>query len=353
MTLSLFARLAGAATLALCLAPASAMAKDYKICWSIYAGYMPWAYAQDSGIVKKWADKEGVSVEFVQINDYVECLNQYTAGQYDGATAAVIDGLSIPAAGGIDTTALLVLDYSNGNDGIVLKGKTSLADIKGQKVNLIEYSISHYFLVRALETVGLTERDITIVNTADADWIAAYSSPDVTAMAIWNPQLATVAAMPDAHVVFDSTSLPGELLDALLVNTGALTADPALGRALVGAWFETMALMHSGSPEGEAAIAWMAKASGTDVAGYKAQLAKTFLFKTPAELTAFVTDPKLKANNEFVRTFLFDKGLMGQGATSRDAIGIAFPDGSVLGDPNNVKLRFDASFVQQALKSAN
>ena len=69
-----------------------------------------------------------------------------------------MDALTIPAAGGVDTTALIVGDFSNGNDGIVLKGKDELADIKGQKVNLVELSVSHYLLARALETVGLTEK---------------------------------------------------------------------------------------------------------------------------------------------------------------------------------------------------
>jgi len=43
--------------------------KDFKVCWSIYVGWMPWGYLQDSGIMKKWADKYGINVDIVQIND--------------------------------------------------------------------------------------------------------------------------------------------------------------------------------------------------------------------------------------------------------------------------------------------
>ena len=46
--------------------------KDFKVCWSIYVGWMPWGYLADSGIMKKWADKYGITVEIMQINDYVE-----------------------------------------------------------------------------------------------------------------------------------------------------------------------------------------------------------------------------------------------------------------------------------------
>ena len=46
--------------------------KNFKVAWSIYVGWMPWGYAADSGIVKKWADKYGINIEVKQFNDYVE-----------------------------------------------------------------------------------------------------------------------------------------------------------------------------------------------------------------------------------------------------------------------------------------
>ena len=48
----------------------------------------------------------------------------------------------------------------------MLKGADkTLADIKGQNVNLVELSVSHYMLARALATQDMTERDLTVVNT--------------------------------------------------------------------------------------------------------------------------------------------------------------------------------------------
>src|SRR5690606_17060181 len=152
--------------------------KKFSVCWSIYVGWMPWGYGKDAGIVKKWADKYDIEIEVVQINDYVESINQYTAGKYDGCTMTNMDALTIPAASGVDSTALIVGDFSNGNDGVVLKGKTELKDIKGNRVNLVELSVSHYLLARALDSVGLSERDLTVVNTSDADLVPAFRSKD-------------------------------------------------------------------------------------------------------------------------------------------------------------------------------
>ncbi|KZX81174.1 lipid kinase, partial [Oleiphilus sp. HI0009] len=225
----------------------------------------------------------GIDIEVVQINDYIESINQYSAGEFAACTMTNMDALTIPAAGGIDSTALVIGDFSNGNDGIVLKGKDSLADIKGQNVNLVELSVSHYLLARGLETVGLTEKDLTVVNTSDADMVAVYGTDDVTSVATWNPLLSEIEAMPNSTKVFDSSMIPGEIIDLLVINTETLAANPDLGRALVGAWYEIMGLMSGSDDAATSAKTYMAEASGTDLTGYEAQLASTEMFYTPAQ----------------------------------------------------------------------
>ena len=105
---------------------------SFKVAWSIYVGWMPWGYLETSGIMDKWAEKNGIDVEIVQVNDYVESIIQYAAGEFDGVTATNMDTLSISSGGGVDTTALIVGDYSNGNDAVILKGEGGLADLEGQ-----------------------------------------------------------------------------------------------------------------------------------------------------------------------------------------------------------------------------
>jgi NitT/TauT family transport system substrate-binding protein len=327
---------------------AAAEKKDFKLAWTIYAGWMPWPYAADAGIVKKWADKYGITIEVTQINDYVESINQYTAGKFDGVTVTNMDTLTIPAAGGVDSTALIIGDYSNGNDGVVLKGAKKLEDIKGRKVNLVELSVSHYLLARGLESVKLSERDVTVVNTSDADIVAAFASPDVNALVTWNPQLSEILKTPGATEVFSSKQTPGEILDLAVVNTQVLKDNPSFGKALVGAWFETMALLAKDDAAGKAARTAMGKLAGTTLEGYDAQLKTTFMYHEPKAAVAAARSPELVKTMDLVRTFSFEHGLLGEGAKSKDVVGIAFPGGNVLGDEKNVKMRFDADYMQMA-----
>ena len=345
-------RLIATTALALCLATgATAQEKtDFKLAWSIYAGWMPWGYLSDSGIMDKWAEKYGITVEIVQINDYVESINQYTAGQFDGVSATNMDTLSIPAGSGVDTTALIVGDYSNGNDAVILKGDGDLASLAGMPVNLVELSVSHYLLARALDSVGLAESDLGgVINTSDADMVAAFATDDVQAVVTWNPLVSTIMEDPAANKLFDSSDIPGEIIDLMVVNTQVLADNPAFGKAVTGAWYEVMALMAAGD---EAALTAMAEASGTDLAGYKAQLDATQMFYDPAAAVAFASDPALPGTMTSVAEFLFDKGILGTGAPSADFVGVAYPDGSTSGDANNVMFRFDTTYMQMAADGA-
>jgi len=344
----LFKRLSLAAV-ALALVSSTAMAAPkthFKVAWTIYAGWMPWDYGARKGIVKKWGDKYGIKIDVVQLNDYVESINQYTAGSFDGCVMTNMDALTIPSAGGVDSTALIVGDYSNGNDGIAAKGAKSLKQLKGQKINLVEYSVSHYLLERGLESAGMSAKDVKTVNTSDADIVAAFNSQSVKNVVTWNPQLGEVKKVPGAALLFDSSKIPGEIIDMMVVNTKTLKENPKLGKALTGAWFEIMGIMSKNDAKGIEARKLMAKASGTSLKEYESQLSTTKMFYTAAEAQQFAENPKLIETMGHVSKFSFDNGLLGKKAKNAGFVGMAFPGNKTLGNAKNVKLRFSSEYMK-------
>jgi NitT/TauT family transport system substrate-binding protein len=221
-----------------------------------------------------------------------------------------------------------------------------VAELTGQSINLVELSVSHYLLARALEQAGLAEKDVTVVNTSDADIVSVFAgTEDVQNVVTWNPLLSEVAAFPGAAKLFDSSQIPGEIIDLMVVNTETLDANPAFGKALVGAWYETLAIMRAGDAAGIAARTAMAEASGTDLAGFDAQLDSTRMFWEAKDAVDFTVSPKLVETMDNVRTFSNGKGLMGG---DMNAVGIAFPRGQVLGDAGGVKLRFSDVYMKLA-----
>ncbi|KAK0339608.1 hypothetical protein LTR94_033843, partial [Friedmanniomyces endolithicus] len=100
-------------------------------------------------------------------------------------------------------------------------------------------------------------------------------------------------AQPNTHQVFSSADIPGEILDLLVVDTKTLNANPDLGKALAGIWYETVALLKRPDAQGQAARAVMAKLAGTDTATFERQLATTHLYDTPKAAVAATTAPAL------------------------------------------------------------
>ena len=92
--------------------------------------------------------------------------------------------------------------------------------------------------------------------------------------------------MPKTTLVFDSSKIPGEIIDLMVVNTETLKDNPKLGKALVGAWYETMAMMQAKGRKATAALESMAKASGTDSRASRASSPPPTCTATPAEAVA-------------------------------------------------------------------
>lgn len=325
-----------------------AQAKEtYKIAWTIYAGSMPLSYAQDHGILKKWGEKYGLDIQAVQMNDYIEAQTQFRLGAFAGSIAMSLDALTIPAAGGLDTTVVMPLSASNGSDGIVMRGKNkTLSDLKGQRINLVELSGSHYMLARALESAGMSESDITVVNTSDSDIGAAFADESTVAIASWKPQLSQILnQFPDTTVVFDSAKIPNELVDVLMVNSALLKKEPNLGKALAGAWYEAAAMLNPADPKHGEFIKYSAAILGTDPASVEDQFS-TIKFFTPTTARDYVSSQDFKSKISEMAAFSFKHGLF-ESASEPGYVGIEAGDGAIIGSASNVKLRFPTTWLPE------
>jgi len=72
------------------------------------------------------------------------------------------------------------------------------------------------------------------------------------------------------------------------------------------------------------------------------------MFYTAKEAAAFGASPDLKTKMALVRQFCFDHGLLGANTKSVDDVAIKYPDASVQGKPDRVRLVFDVSYMQMA-----
>ena len=95
-------------------------------------------------------------------------------------------------------------------------------------------------------------------------------------------------------------------------------------------------------------LAAIAEGSADTLVSYKEQLSTTKMFYTPQSAAEFAASAEIKQKMALVRQFCFDHGLLGDNTRSLDDVAIRYPDGSVQGKPDRVRLQFDAGYMRLA-----
>lgn len=328
---------------------ADAQAPTFTVGWSVYAGWNPYFYMQKSGILKKWADKYGVSIK-IQRFDYAASLDSFVAKNIDACAMTNMEALDMPAAAGVDSTAIIVGDYSNGNDAVLVRNNLTFQTLPGKPIMLVQKTVSEYLLERGMVLNGQQSQlaKLHLINTSDADIVAAFlNNKSNQAVVTWKPLVSQIVADKSVHSIFDSSKIPGEILDLMVVRTEVLNTPNGqkFAKALTAAWYETIQQVAAGQAN---ALKYSAAASGDSVESYEEQLKTTALFVSPKSALDFADGTDVQKKMDLVRQFCFTHGLLGQGIHSVDEVAIAYPNGTVQGNKARVRLRFNSAYMQAA-----
>lgn len=325
----------------------------FTLAWSVYVGYDPYPYMKKTGILKKWADKYNVDIRLRRL-DYASSIDAFVAKSVDACAMTNMEALDMPAAAGIDTTVLYIDDFSNGNDMILAHKGASLNDVPRKKILLIEKTVSHYLLERAMTLHGMDAQipSLKLVNTTDVDIAAAFlNDRSIGAVVTWKPMAGQIESSSNVERLFDSSQIPGEIIDVLAIRTDVLNRPDQAGdrfaKALTGAWYEVMSRMASVSQRDQV-LAEMAEASQDTLTALQAELATTQLFFDPSAALSFANSPETRAKMQLVRTFCFRHGLLGNHTQSVDDVAIQYANKSVQGRSDRVRLRFEEKYMLAA-----
>jgi NitT/TauT family transport system substrate-binding protein len=339
------------------LAPARAEDKarpSFTVGWSVYVGWNPYYYMAKSGILKKWADKYNVSIR-VQRFDYAPSLEAFVAKNIDACAMTNMEALDMPAAAGIHTTSIITGDYSNGNDALLVRRDLTMPQLPGRKVLLVEKTVSQYLFERAMALNGQESqiKRVKLVNTSDSDIATAFiSDTSQDAVVTWKPLVSQIAKTRGVRMLFNSSQIPGEIVDLMVVRTEVLQRSDGAGqrfaKALSGAWYETTKLMTGKGPEADRVLQAIAEGSQDTLEAYKEMLSTTHLFATPQSAAAFTTAPEFQQKMNLVRQFCFAHGLLGERTKSVDDVAISYPGNAIQGKADHVRLRFEATYMQMA-----
>ena len=325
---------------------------SFSLAWSEYPSWSTFGVAHEKGLVdgekgrlgpveKKW------NVDIVlKEADYDPCIQMYNTGACDAVCMTNMDSLN-PALSQT-SVAICPTSTSIGADACIVIGIENVQQLREHKVYGLAKSVSEYTFVRNLELRGEKEQDhkFTNMDPGAAALAMQTGSSDHKAIVVWNPYvLQTLTTTPKAEVLFDSTTIPEEIIDMVVVTKAAL--DKPGGKdfacAVIETFYELNKMLEDPATRNDTLVALGAKFSDLGLEDMIKVVSQTKFYNTPdagLELFGgggFFTDQKFTETMKMVVEFCETHEIVPEEPT------VFFGPAEQAGD---AQLIFDPSYMQ-------
>ncbi|MGD1919407.1 MAG: ABC transporter substrate-binding protein [Pleurocapsa sp.] len=249
--------------------------------YSNWAGWWPWAIAEQEGIFAK----NNVNVEMKWFDGYLESMNAFAAGELDGNCQTLNDTISFAGDSINGQVAVLVNDNSAGNDKIIVtKDINTIEDLKGKKVAVEEGVVDDFLLTLALESKGMKRDDVEIVPLETGAAAAAFAAGQVDAVGAFPPFWLTALKREGSKELISSAEFPGSIPDLLVVSQMLIDEKPDQVQGLVNSWFDTLDFMEQNPAKADEIMAGRADVTVEELELFKEG---TKIFTIEENLEAF------------------------------------------------------------------
>lgn len=209
---------------------------------NIWPGYEPLYLAREYGLLNKQ------QIHLVEYTSASQVMNAFRNGIIDSAALTLDEVLSLQSEG-LDPKIVLVLDISTGGDAILARPDIQdFKQLKGKRVGVENTALGSYFLNRALQLNGMTDQDINIVPIELHQHIPYFNDNRVDAVVTFEPAR-TKLTQQGARVLFNSSMIPNEIVDVLVINPDSYDEHRHQLEDLIVAWYQAIALVKAEDAE--------------------------------------------------------------------------------------------------------
>ena len=201
---SLSRRALGAGALALLAAPRIARAAAPEEIHIDWATYNPVSIVlKQQGLLEQEFAPDKIGIRWVQSLGSNKALEFLNAGSLDLSSSAGAAAL-ISKINGNPLKSIYVYSKPEWTALVTMKDSPihSVADVKGQRIAVTLGTDPHIFLVRALTTAGLTQKDVKLVLLQHPDGRTALERGDVAAWAGLDPMMAAAEIESGARLFY-------------------------------------------------------------------------------------------------------------------------------------------------------
>lgn len=233
-----------------------------RIASSPWPGYEPIYLARDIGYLPK--DKAKI-FELPSSDITLESFRNRSA---DMATLTLDETLDLLSSG-VKLRVLFAMDISNGADAVMATPQVkTLADLKGKRIVITNIPLGVYMLTRTLNAARLTREDVQVIPSSESRHPEMYQLGKADAFITFDPFKSQLAAM-GAHVIFDSSQIPNEIFDLMVVHEDVFQARRQAVCEVAQQWFHALEYMKQSPEEAHRRIA---KRLGVSTQEYQAMV---------------------------------------------------------------------------------
>jgi len=318
----------------------------FSLAWSEYPSWSVFGVAHGKGLIngqqgklgrieKKW----GVDI-VLQEADYNSCITMYNSASCDAVCITNMDVLN-PALGR-ESVAIMPTSTSVGADACVVVGIKDVKELRQHKVFGLAKSVSEYAFARNLELRGEKESDhhFTEMDPGQAAIALQSKQKGFNAIMVWNPYvLQTLKSNADAKRLFDSRTIPEEIIDMVVVAKDSLKkpGGQEFACAVIDTYYDFNRMLADPKTGDETLVALGKKFSDLGLAEMKQVVEETRFYKTPGAALKLFTGTEFPKTMERVTEFCLKHKIITQKPTYR----IGPSDAGIA-----VQLLFDPSYIQ-------
>ena len=204
-----------------------------RVGYIVWPGYESLYLARDLGYYKD------TPIRLVDYPSNSEVIRAIRNNNLQAAAITLYEALLV-AETEPSARVVLILDSSNGADAILAKPKIkTLEAIKGKRVGVESGALGAFILTRALEKVNLKPKDVQIVSLGLSEHEQAFKRKKVDAVVTSEPTGSKLLT-DGANLLFDSSEIPGEILDVLVVRKELLKKQSSATQTLLDGYFSAL-----------------------------------------------------------------------------------------------------------------
>jgi NitT/TauT family transport system substrate-binding protein len=195
-----------------------------------------WIGSEPLYLARELGDLDPAAIQLVEYPSASEVLRAFRNQAIDGMVIS-LDELFGLAADGYQPRIILVVDVSHGADVVVgRRGMRTMHDLKGKSVAVESSALGAFVLSRALALNGMEASDVNVVHLESNEQPSAFEKGQVDGAVTFDPYRAQFL-QAGARTLFNSTQIPGEIVDLLAVRANVLEKQPKAIRSLLTGWF--------------------------------------------------------------------------------------------------------------------